>query len=835
MISSTTSKVQYLLSSTTETLAVPFYFLENTHLKVIKTVDDVQTVLSLGTHYTVTGAGVSAGGSVVLTGTGVAVGNTVTVKRSVPLTQLVDYVYNDRFPAETHEKALDKLTMICQFLQEQAERSLRFEDGEVLDGTMQIETRKGKFIYFDSTDGTVQFGDVQDVLDAAVDAEAAKVAAQAAQAAAEDARDVALSAMAALVVDVVNYGVTPSATAAVNRAGFQAACDAVEAAGGGEIQFNVAGFYLLNATVFIPGNCIIRMAPGAVLKKSIAYGEVLLNKGALTRTFNENIHLIGLTLDVSAGGVPRQNIYGLMGEIGLYYVKKWSIDRVRCDTVHASQFFIHTCRAEDGEILYPRIKGEKDCLHFSGGTKRVLVLHDNLQGYDDRRALNAGDYVECTPEMGDIEDIQFIGGYDAPHTSAYGYATRIVNAAWGNYANGITTVRRGTTVVNGSFIYRCTNAVGAGPFTSANAPVHTTLKQEVTGADGIKWMCYQPAGITSANVRRVTWGKMYFANPGSGAIVYANWINDTYDQSVTPGNEALSETVGLTFDDCTYASGISGTGLVSNGNVKSVRWVNCTGLDNLTTIFGNSSPSGTTALTSSALTTKIVMTGNVFVSAMSNFMDLRRSNTTVELFAMGNASPDSLFLVYQNGSTTFKVPVCDIYVGLGASVGGGSVTPVQGHIVRTLNAFGGWLIANAAGEWKKLARELDTNSFKALTLSVADANDELLQQWGGSSTSYGWKWKLNGASTGDLQLFRTVNGVDTELVRFARGTGRATFAEYVVLDGATGKTIRYTNGTANGTVATTLGSVGPTGANAGNPLGWMRININGTDRFVPYW
>ena len=53
--------------------------------------------------------------------------------------------------------------------------------------------------------------------------------------------------------------------------------------------------------------------------------------------------------------------------------------------------------------------------------------------------------------------------------------------------------------------------------------------------------------------------------------------------------------------------------------------------------------------------------------------------------------------------------------------------------------------------------------------------------------------------------------------------------------GTAGNSPSIANGTANGTVATTLGSVGPTGSTAGNPQGWMRINVGGTDRFIPYW
>ena len=55
------------------------------------------------------------------------------------------------------------------------------------------------------------------------------------------------------------------------------------------------------------------------------------------------------------------------------------------------------------------------------------------------------------------------------------------------------------------------------------------------------------------------------------------------------------------------------------------------------------------------------------------------------------------------------------------------------------------------------------------------------------------------------------------------------------LDGATGKTLRIVNAVANAAVAVTLGSTGPTGSTAGAPQGWMRIDINGTDRYMPFW
>lgn len=68
-----------------------------------------------------------------------------------------------------------------------------------------------------------------------------------------------------------------------------------------------------------------------------------------------------------------------------------------------------------------------------------------------------------------------------------------------------------------------------------------------------------------------------------------------------------------------------------------------------------------------------------------------------------------------------------------------------------------------------------------------------------------------------------------------QASGGIGVAKRLTLDGATGKTIKYVNGTANAAVAVTFGAVGPTGSTAGNQLGWVRIDIGGTDRYIPYW
>ena len=133
-IASTISRVQYQPNGSTQIFAFPYYFLDNTHLVVTLTsADGVDTLQVLNTDYTVTGALNPSGGSITMLTAPVA-DTVLTIQRVVPLTQLVDYIANDDFPAETHEAALDKLTMICQQLSEQSDailaRTLRFPDTE---------------------------------------------------------------------------------------------------------------------------------------------------------------------------------------------------------------------------------------------------------------------------------------------------------------------------------------------------------------------------------------------------------------------------------------------------------------------------------------------------------------------------------------------------------------------------------------------------------------------------------------------------------------------------------------------------------------------------------
>lgn len=152
-VETTTAKSgPYAGAGTVGPFTVGFRFLDNSHLRVIKTnLLGVDSTLILDTDYTVTGAG-DLSGSLTLTAV-LPSGYQLTIVRSVPATQLADYVQNDAFPARSHEDSLDKLTMIAQEQGGSIARAIVFPESEIPSQNTVLPTalnRAFKYLMFDS-------------------------------------------------------------------------------------------------------------------------------------------------------------------------------------------------------------------------------------------------------------------------------------------------------------------------------------------------------------------------------------------------------------------------------------------------------------------------------------------------------------------------------------------------------------------------------------------------------------------------------------------------------------------------------------------------------------
>ncbi|MEA3053567.1 MAG: hypothetical protein QOG72_2470 [Sphingomonadales bacterium] len=154
-VASTAPTITYLENGTTVVQAVPFQFLAATDL-VVERFDSAgaMTLATLGADYSVAG-GDGATGSVTMA-VAKAAGWRLRIRRSTARTQPTDYTPGDRFPAESHERALDRVTMIAQEIGAAAldleSRSLRVPGGDSI-GELSKAVRAGKVLTFDALGG----------------------------------------------------------------------------------------------------------------------------------------------------------------------------------------------------------------------------------------------------------------------------------------------------------------------------------------------------------------------------------------------------------------------------------------------------------------------------------------------------------------------------------------------------------------------------------------------------------------------------------------------------------------------------------------------------------
>lgn len=202
--------------------------------------------------------------------------------------------------------------------------------------------------------------------------------------------------------------------------------------------------------------------------------------------------------------------------------------------------------------------------------------------------------------------------------------------------------------------------------------------------------------------------------------------------------------------------------------------------------------------------------------------------TAGSLWAAGNNETVHIFSGCSSGSTALtewcRMQGASLCIGAAFTSGNGLLQLASGTTKVNGIAYGTdtFMYRSAAGAVQFLA------SGTGATLDMYDVN----------ATGCRTQIVANNSGGGFLQVVTNhpltikTNNIAAVTIDTAQAV---TFAALCVFDGATGKTIKYTNPTTNGVVATTLGSVGPTGSTAGNPQGWVRINIGGTDRYIPFW
>lgn len=228
-----TSGIRYAYAGngSTTVFSFPRKFRRNSDLVVILKDDETgeETVQTITTHYSVTGAGNNAGGSVTMV-TAPAVGETLVIYADPAPIQELDLEDLENMPAGEIEDSLDHMILVAQRLKDRADRSVRLSEGfsDTFDTRLPaLLAQNPGAVFVVNEDGSgFAIGPTADQI-AGASISADDAASSAAQSAAEAAASAASAAAAAASVSDI---AAEAAAAQAARVGAEAAQAAAEAA-----------------------------------------------------------------------------------------------------------------------------------------------------------------------------------------------------------------------------------------------------------------------------------------------------------------------------------------------------------------------------------------------------------------------------------------------------------------------------------------------------------------------------------------------------------------------------------------------------------------------------
>jgi hypothetical protein len=327
--------------------------------------------------------------------------------------------------------------------------------------------------------------------------------------------------------DAASFGFSVNVSGIANTRALQQAVDKT-----GTIVVSQPGTYKMAGTVYIGSNTSLKFGNGVFLKKVNEEGEfshVIVNKGAITRTYDQNITVEGLQIIVNGMDVRKfKEATGLHGQLAFFYVKDLKIDHFRCLDLGKAQYGIHVCTFEDIVINDVIIKGDKDGVHLGRG-KRFTISNGVFETYDDAIALNAHDYSTGNPELGWIEDGLVENCHDLRAEKSVGYFCRILAGAWIDWKPGME-VQQSDAVVSNGRIYRVLTKPDGKIYKSLTRPMHEKGSMVL---DSINWVMIQNDVTYSCGVRNITFRDIFLEKPRIGFSIHFD--NDKYSRSYYPG------------------------------------------------------------------------------------------------------------------------------------------------------------------------------------------------------------------------------------------------------------------------------------------------------------
>lgn len=335
--------------------------------------------------------------------------------------------------------------------------------------------------------------------------------------------------------DAADFGFSPDASGIENVKALQKAVDQR-----GTIIVSQPGVYKVAGTAYIGSNTTLEFGNDVILQKvdeKGAFSHVLLNKGALTRTYDQHITVKGLHISVNGVVKRYDEIFGLRGQLAFFYVKDLRIEGFRCYDIEGVQFSIHVCTFEDLLIDDTILAGDKDGIHLGRGN-RFKISNAVFKTLDDALALNAHDYATSNPEVGWIENgvIENCHDLSLEGQPIVGYFCRILAGGWVDWKEDLKLQNADAVVSNGR-IYRVDGMGADGKpdkktYVTKTRPTHS---EGIEVLDGIKWVMMQDDVQYTAGVRNVVFRDIFLEKPRSSFSIHFD--NSSWSRSYYPGAE----------------------------------------------------------------------------------------------------------------------------------------------------------------------------------------------------------------------------------------------------------------------------------------------------------
>ena len=558
-LTTTTSRADYSGNGAATSFPVPFRFLSDTHLRVILTDGaGVAATLTLGVDYSVAGAG--AGSGTVTLATAPAPGETLAILRVIDPLQLTSFRNQSAFYPETHEDALDLLTMAAQQTAERETRTIHLPEnipGASVDTTLPAPLPGAALGWNARGDGlgnllAASSGTIEDARDLAL-ADLANTADPAKGAALVAVKQSLTGAVArtqhtknAESVSVLDFGAVPdgdvsTGTGTDNTSAFQTAINAL---GSGGVLYVPKGVYRLGSQITIPNNF--------TLTGDGNYNTVLLASNA----FNDATGLINIT---NSGTLPKiienMTITGQQGGAGALSVGINSLaNAVILRNLWVAAFKTNIILGNSDNLLLDSFSE----VTLSGGTgisvKSADVTISNCVTYS------------CYIGLG-VDAVAFVDGtvtIDSVRSMACAYSgfyitgssnIQISNCSVGHNNNGCYShsgifINNSSNIVVSNFVAK----IGGGAPSVAGVGVWVTGSQNIIVSSS--QVSYFYDGIVSdwANSNITINGCQVISNKRRGI-----WLNGG-DRVTVAGNNCISNGTASSTDAGIYADNQSGYG-----------------------------------------------------------------------------------------------------------------------------------------------------------------------------------------------------------------------------------------------------------------------------------